>query len=237
MEQIELGEIIIEVVLKDIKNIHLAVHPPEGRVRIAAPEHMSLDTIRVFALTKLSWIKKQQQKFQNQEREAPREFLNRESHYFLGRRYLLKVVEKNTAYSVALKHNTIELSIRAETSIQKKKDLLNEWYRKQLKEIAAPLIVKWEKRMDVKVNELGIKKMKTKWGTCKREANRIWLNLDLAKKPITCIEYIVVHEMTHLLERNHNDRFIAYLNEYMPGWKGVRDELNQLPLVNVQWES
>lgn len=237
MEQIELGEIKVEVVLKDIKNIHLAVHPPNGRVRIAAPERMSLDTIRVFALTKLNWIKNQQQKFRKQEREAPREYVNRESHYFLGKRFLLKVVEKEAPPSVDKKHNTLELSIRPGLSIEKKKAVMDEWYRKQLKEVIPPLIAKWEKRMKVEVGAFGIKKMKTKWGTCKREHKRIWLNLELAKKPAECIEYIVVHEMVHLLERNHNDRFVEYLNKYMPDWKIIKEQLNRLPVSHESWDN
>lgn len=236
MDQIELGEIKVDVVLKNIKNIHLAVHPPTGRVRIAAPERMGLDTIRVFALTKLRWIKKQQIKFLRQERETPREYISRESHYFLGKRYLLKIVEKESTPGVNKKHNTLELQLRPGSSIEKKKAVMEEWYRQQLKEIVPRLISKWEKRMKVKVQDFGIKKMKTKWGTCKIEARRIWLNLELAKKPIDCIEYIIVHEMVHLLERKHNERFVEYLNKYMPDWKRIKEELNRLPVSHAQWD-
>ena len=235
MEQLKLGDITIDVVQKDIKNIHLSVYPPTGRVRISAPSRMDLDTIRVFAVSKLGWIKKQQLKLRNQERETSREFINRESHYYNGKRYLLKIVEQKSAPKVVLKHSTIELYVRPEADVLKRKFVLDEWYRGKLKETVPGLIATWEKRMNVQVNEFGIKRMKTKWGTCNRQANRIWLNLELAKKPPECLEYIVVHEMVHLLERNHNDRFIALLTEFMPKWRFYKDELNRLPVNHVDW--
>ena len=233
--KLKLGDITIDVVKKDIKNIHLGVYPPTGSVRISAPSRMDSDTIRVFAISKLSWIKKQQAKLKNQKREAPREFLNRESHYFKGKRYLLKVIERDAAPRVVLKHSTLELYARPDASQEKHKTILDEWYRQQLKELAPTLIEKWEKRMKVQVNEFRIKKMKTKWGTCTRDAKRIWLNLELAKKPTQCLEYIVVHEMVHLFERNHNDRFISLITKFMPKWRFHKDELNRLPVSHVDW--
>jgi len=235
MEQLKLGNITIDVVQKNIKNIHLSVYPPAGRVRISAPNRMDLATIRVFAISKLSWIKKQQTRLRNQKREAPREFLNKESHYFKGKRYLLKVTERIAAPRVVLKHSMIELHVRPGTNVEKRKTLLDEWYRQQLKELVPILIEKWEKKMNVQVKEFGIKKMKTKWGTCNRQAKRIWLNLELAKKPIECLEYIVVHEMAHLLEKNHNDRFISLMSEFMPKWRFYKDELNRLPVSHANW--
>jgi len=235
MEQLKLGNITVDVVQKNIKNIHLSVYPPTGRVRISAPNRMDLATIRVFVISKLSWIKKQQTRLRNQEREAQREFINRESHYFNGKRYLLKVTERDVAPKVVLKHSAIELYVRPETDAVKKKSILDEWYRRILKKTVPSLIEKWEKKMNVQVNEFGIKKMKTKWGTCNREAKRIWLNLELAKKPPECLEFIVVHEMSHLLERNHNDRFIALMTEFMPKWRFYKDELNRLPVSHVDW--
>jgi len=235
MEQLKLGNITVDVVQKNIKNIHLSVYPPTGRVRISAPNRMDLATIRVFVISKLSWIKKQQTRLRNQEREAQREFINRESHYFNGKRYLLKMTERNAAPKVILKYSTIEIFVRPETDIVKKKSILDEWYRQKLKETLPSLIEKWEKKMNVQVNEFGIKKMKTKWGTCNRQAKRIWLNLELAKKPPECLEYIVVHEMVHLLERNHNDKFIALMNEFIPKWRFYKDELNRLPVSHVDW--
>jgi len=235
MKQLQLGRISVDVLQKDIKNIHLSVYPPTGRVRISAPFRMNLDTIRVFAISKLSWIKKQQTKMRTQEREAPREYLNRESHYFNGKRYLLKVIEQDAAPRVELKHSKIELYIRPQTTKEKRKSILDEWYRNQLKASLPALIVKWERKMNVMVNEFGIKKMKTKWGTCSREAKRLWLNLELAKKPGECLEYIVVHEMVHLLERNHNNRFISLMNELMPKWRFYKEELNRRPLRHENW--
>ena len=235
MKQLQLGKINVDVLQKDIKNIHLSVYPPTGRVRISAPTRMDLDTIRVFAISKLSWIKKQQDKLRIQEREAPREYLNRESHYFNGKRYLLKVIEQAAVPRVELKHSIIELHVRPQTNKEKMKFILDEWYRSQLKASMPALIEKWEKKMKIRVNEFGIKKMKTKWGTCNREAKRLWLNLELAKKPGECLEYIVVHEMVHLLERNHNDRFISLMDKFMPKWKFFKDELNRRPLRHENW--
>ena len=235
MEQLKLGDITIDVELKDIKNVHISVYPPLGRVRIAAPLRMNMDTIRIYAISKLGWIRKQQQKFLTQVREAPREYLNKEGHYFLGKRYLLKIIEHNAPPVVKVKHNTIELYVRPNADIQKRQVIMDEWYRQQLKELAPPIIEKWEKVMKVSINELAVKKMKTKWGTCNREAKRIWLNLELAKKPFHCIEYIIVHELLHLLERNHNDKFIAYMNNFLPEWKHFKNELNKLPVSHVEW--
>jgi len=236
MEQIKLGDITVDVVLKDIKNVHLSVYPPKGRVRIAAPLRMKMDTIRIYAISKLGWIKKQQQKFNTQVREAPREYLNKEGHFFLGKRYMLKVIEYDTPPVVRLKHNTIELHIRPNTDIKKRHAIMEQWHRSQLKELVPTIIAKWEKKMNISVSDFAIKKMKTKWGTCNREARRIWLNLELAKKPFHCIEYIVVHEMIHLLERNHNDKFIAYIDHYLPEWKLLKSELNKLPVSHVEWD-
>lgn len=236
MNQIKLGDIIVDVELKDIKNVHLSVYPPKGKVRIAAPIRMNLDTIRIYAISRLSWIKKQRQKFLSQAREAPREFLNKEGHYFLGERYLLKIIEQDAPPVVNVRHKTIELLVRPGTVLQKRQSILDEWYRSQLKEIVPPVIQKWEKIMGVSLDEFAIKKMKTKWGTCNRDAKRIWLNLDLAKKPFHCIEYIIVHEMAHLLERNHNGKFIAYMDRFLPEWKELRKELNQLPVSHADWD-
>ncbi|NUQ24838.1 MAG: M48 family metallopeptidase [Saprospiraceae bacterium] len=232
MHSITIGEIAVEVIRKNIKNVHLSVHPPAGRVRIAAPMRMDMDTIRVFAIAKLNWIRKQQQKLLSQNREAPREYLPRESHYFLGNTYLLKITptKRNAPAKIELNFDTIELHIRENADAKAKERLLNEWYRKQLKAILPELIAKWEKQMGVKVESFGIKKMKTRWGTCNIPEKRIWLNLELAKKPVECIEYIVVHEMTHLLERTHNPVFTGYMNKFLPQWRLLKEELNRLPV-------
>jgi len=236
MEKLKLGNITIDIIKKDIKNMHLSVHPPTGRVRISAPRRLDMDTIRIFAISKLNWIKKHQTNIKNQQREAPRDYVNRESHYFRGRRYLLKIIEHNAPPKVELKHSTIELYVRPKSDRNKRKEILDEWYRKHLKEATPPLIEKWEKKMGVRVNEFGIKKMKTKWGTCNRQAKRIWLNLELAKKPPECLEYIIVHEMVHMLERNHTDRFIRLMNKFMPKWRFYRDELNRFPVSHGDWK-
>lgn len=236
MEQLTLGEIDIEVEFKDIKNIHLSVHPPNGRVRIAAPTRMELDTIRVYAISKLVWIRKQRSKIIGQEREPPRDFLNKESHYYKGKRYLMKIVEVDVPPKVVLKHSTMLLYVRPNASKEKMKAILYEWYRLQLKNILPEIIEKWEDKLNVKVEEFGIKKMRTKWGTCNRDAKRIWLNLELAKKPLEHLEYVVVHEMVHLLERRHNERFSAYMDKFLPKWRFYKEELNRLPVKNESWD-
>ena len=235
MEHIQLGDLIIEVELKDIKNVHLSVYPPNGRVRIAAPSKMTLDTIRIYAISKLRWIKKQQTKILSQKREAPREYLTKESHFYLGKRYLLKVIELNTVPAVHLTHNNIELYVRPNSSPEKRKEILENWYREQLRVLGTELIAQWQEKMKVKVKELGIKKMKTKWGTCNEEAKRIWLNFELVKKPLNCIEYIVVHELVHLKVRNHNNKFVAYMNYFLPEWKQLKAELNKMPVSHLEW--
>jgi len=236
MQQIDLGNMMVDVEQKDIKNIHLSVYPPNGKVRISAPLRFDLETIRIFAISKLSWIKQQQAKLRNQQREAPREFTTRESHYFLGKRYLLKVIETDSKPKVEIKHDKLILQVRPGSTTEQKHIILQEWYRDQLKSIVPEYIAKWEEIMNVKVDEFGIKKMKTKWGTCNREAKRIWINLELAKKPLECLEYIVVHEMVHLLERNHNDRFVGLMNKYSPQWRHYKEELNRLPVSHEDWK-
>ena len=236
MHQLKLGNIDIEVEQKDIKNIHLSVYPPKGRVRIAAPSKMDMDSIRVFAISKLQWIKDQKETLLNQDREPKREFLTNESHYFLGKRFLLKIHELNSAPKVEIDHKYIHLYIRPNTSMDKKQVIIDEWYREELKKLTPKLIQKWEKKIGVKSNDFGIKKMRTKWGTCNTEAKRIWLNLELGKKPKGCIEFIVVHELVHLLERSHNQRFVKFMDEFMPKWRFHRDELNRLPYSHVDWD-
>ena len=233
--QLNLGEVTIDVIMKDIKNIHLSVYPPVGKVRISAPLWMELDTIRVFAITKLSWIKNQQKKLQEQDRETPREYLNRESHYVWGKRYLLSIVEKDAAPSIELKHSKMILQLRPDTSIEKKQEILDGWYREILKSAAEPLISKWEHLIGVKAEKLFLQRMKTKWGSCNHEAKNIRLNTELAKKPPECLEYIVVHELVHLIEPTHNDRFIALMNQFMPKWRMYKDELNRLPVRHETW--
>ena len=235
-QQIEISDITIDVVRKNIKNMHLSVYPPSGRVRIAVPLNIDDEAVRLFAISKLAWIKRNPRKFEAHERQTPRAYLERESYYFEGRRYLLKITEHNASAKVELKNKThIELFVRPNTSSVQRQSLLNEWYRKQLKAQIPPLIAKWEQTIGVTVSDWGVKQMKTKWGTCNISAKRIWLNLELAKKPTRCLEYIVVHEMVHLLERHHNDKFTAYMDQFMPQWRSYRDELNQFILNHADW--
>lgn len=234
--QINLGEITVDVVLKDIKNIHLSVYPPTGRVRISAPLRMDIDTIRVFAVTKLRWIKSQQHKLQEQERETPREYLERESHYVWGKRYLLKIDEQDAAPEVELKHNKMILRIRPASNQERKHEILEAWYREQLRATLPPLIEKWESLMGVKVERCFVQKMRTKWGSCSYDSKNIRFNTDLAKKPPECLEYIVVHELAHLLEPTHNHRFVALMDQFMPKWQFYKDQLNKLPVRHVDWD-
>jgi predicted metal-dependent hydrolase len=233
--KIELGEIAVEVIKKDIKNVHLSVYPPRGRVRISAPLRMNVETIRVFAISKLSWIKQQQRKLREQQRESPREYLDRESHYVWGKRYLLQVIESNTAPAVELKHSTMLLRVRPGTGEEKRQAIVDEWYRIQMKVAVPRLIAKWEPLLGVKVGRLFVQKMKTKWGSCNSEAKSIRLNTDLAKKPLVCLEYILVHEMVHLIVRHHDDRFTGLMDHHLPGWRLTRQMLNAAPLAHVDW--
>jgi len=235
MYQIKISDIIIDVVRKDIKNIHLGVYPPTGRVRIAAPLRIDDETVRLFAISKLSWIKKQQRKFEAQERESERDYIARESHYFLGQRYLLNVIEHNAAPKVVLSNKSkIDLYIRPNTAPEKREVIMNEWYRAELKKLIPPIIKKYENQTGVKINDWGVRQMKTKWGSCNIEDKRIWINLELAKKPIICLEYIILHELIHLIERHHNHKFLAYMTKYMPQWKFHKEELNRLPLSHFR---
>ena len=237
MQTIEIGSLSIEIVRKDIKNIHLAVYPPNGRVRLATPQHVEEETIRLFVLSKLTWIKAQQRKFTDQNRQGPREYIERESHYFQGRRYLLRITEENKPPKVVLKNKTyLDLHIRPGTPVAQRQNIVNEWYRAQLKTQIEPLLEKWLPIIGVTLNDWQVKYMRTKWGTCNIEARRIWINLELAKKPVACLEFIIVHELVHLLERRHNDRFLAYMNRFLPNWKQLRDELNRLPVSHLEWE-
>lgn len=233
--QLNLGDIALDVTFKAIKNVHLSVHPPTGKVRISAPLRMKLDTIRVFAVSKLGWIKERQKKLREQERESPREHLERESHYLWGKRYLLKIVELDVAPKIELKHSKILMQVRPGSSADKRREVLDEWYREQLKEATSPVIAKWEPLIGVKVARFFVQRMKTKWGSCNHRAGHIRLNVELAKKPPECLEYIVVHEMVHLLEPTHNQRFVALMDRFLPKWQFYRNVLNRLPVSYVHW--
>ncbi len=233
--RIQLGELSLDVVRKDIKNVHLSVHPPTGRVTIAAPLHLSLDTIRVFAIDKLRWIRGQQRKLVEQERESPREYLDRESHYVWGRRYLLKVIEGDQAASVELSHSRLILRVRPGSDFAMKRELLESWYREQVRIALPALTAKWEPLIALKAERYFVRRMKTKWGSCNPRARTICLNTDLAKKPRECLEYLLVHELVHLLEPTHNARFIALMDRFLPKWQIYRATLNRLPVRHEEW--
>lgn len=227
--QITVSGIDIDVIKKDIKNMHLSVHPPTGRVRISSPKEMETKSIRLFAVSKLGWIKKHIRNMREQDRQPEREFIQRESHYFQGQRYLLNIIEHDAPPKVEIRNKKyMDLYVRPDSDKEKKKEVVKEFYRTELKEQIPPLIEKWEKEMGVDVSDWMVRQMKTKWGSCNTEASRIILNLELAKKAPECLEYVVVHEMVHLQERLHTERFKALLDKYMPSWKERREQLNEL---------
>ena len=226
----------VQVVRKPIKNLHLSVCPPDGHVRLAVPLHMTDDNVRLAVITRLSWIKKQQANFQAQPRQSEREMVTGESHYVFGKRYRLEVIERRGRHEVIIKNNsTLQLFVNPSTSTQNRALVLTEWYRQQLKARIPDLLTHWEPLVGRQVSDWGIKKMKTKWGSCNISQRRIWLNLELAKKPIECLEYVLVHELVHLLERHHSDRFKTYMDKYLPQWQRCRDILKREPLGNDNW--
>ncbi len=233
--QLELGGMSVDVVTKDIKNLHLSVYPPTGRVRIAAPQHVKLEAIRMFAISKLGWIKRQQRHVVSQDREPPREYLEQESHYVWGKRYLMRVAVADGVPSVRLSHRQLMLSVRPEASEARRGEILDAWYRSQIKMAMPALLTRWEPLIGVKVERFFVQRMKTKWGSCTPSTRSIRLNTDLAKKPPGCLEYIVVHELAHLLEPTHNARFTGLMDCFLPNWRQLRDDLNHLPLRHVDW--
>lgn len=235
ISKLKLGDISVDVILKDIKNVHLSVYPPTGRVRISAPSHMSMDTIRVFAISKLDWIKKQQSELREQKRKAQRDFVERESHFVWGKRYLLSVTKHDQAPTITLKGSKMRLTVRPQTDRVKRHAILEDWYREQLKAAIPEFVAKWEPRMGVTVDRFYVRRMKTKWGSCNPTKHSIRLNTELARKPRECLEYLVVHEMAHLIEPTHNARFIALMDRFLPQWRTLRDGLNSFPLAHSEW--
>ena len=235
-ETIQLGDVIIAVTRKAVKNVHLSVHPPAGNVTLVAPTGTRLEVARAYAISKLGWIRDQQAKLLAQARETPRQFVERESHYLWGRRYLLAVVEKNEKPSVKLDHRQITLTIRPSSSLFKREEIMQEWYRALLHKAVPALIEKWETKLGVKVSGYFLQRMKTKWGSCNHWAANIRLNAELVKKPKNLLEYVIVHELAHLIEPTHNDRFTAILEEHYPTWREARAELNELPLTADVWK-
>lgn len=233
---LNVGGLRVEIVRKAIKNLHVGVHPPHGRVRVAVPLRLAHEAVRLAIVSRLGWIKRQQAKFARQDRQSRREMVTGESHYYQGRRYRLNVVEDDEPPSVSLGNSTtMELCVRPGTDPGKRETLLQRWYRERLREQIPLLLAKWEPKVGVSGIEVRIKKMKTHWGTCNADARRIWLNLELAKKSPACLEYILVHELVHLHERHHNKRFRERIDVLLPSWRLVRDELNRAPLAHEDW--
>lgn len=220
--QIEIGGVMFNLLQKRIKNLHLRIYPPHGEVRISAPSRLSLEAIKKFVFSKLNWIKEQQIKIINRKRIAPLKFISGENHNFFGKKYRLQIIETKGATSIHLKDEIIEIHVKKSADAKK---LLEEFYRREIKKIIPHFIARYERKMQVKVVEFGVKKMKTRWGTCNPKAQRIWLNLELAKRNIKCLEFIVVHEMTHLLERKHSKKFFALMDKFMPDWRVFKEEL------------
>ncbi|MDN5869860.1 MAG: M48 family metallopeptidase [Nitrococcus sp.] len=235
-ETVQLGDIAIRVTRKAIKNVHLSVHPPQGRVTLVAPTGTRLAVIRAYAISKLSWIRQQQVRLRDQAREPPRQFVERESHYLWGHRYLLTVAEQEAKPIVSLDHKRIRLKVRPGSDHAKRANVIHEWHKTLLHEAVPPLINKWEQKLNVTVAAYFLQRMKTRWGSCNPKAGNIRLNTELVKKPRDLLEYVVVHEMAHLIEPTHSDRFIAILDERYPSWREARSELNDLPLTAESWQ-
>jgi len=234
-EAIVLGDIVISMTQKDVKHVHLSVHPPMGRVTLVAPTGTRVEVARAYVIAKISWIRSQQAKLQGQARETPRQFITRESHYLWGRRYLLSVVEGDAKPSVQLSHRQITLTVRPGSSTAERDRVLHDWHKALLHEAVPTFIRKWETRLGVSVSCYFLQRMKTKWGSCNHRAGNIRLNTELVKKPKDLLEYVVGHEVMHLIEPTHNERFIALLDKHCPSWREARAELNALPLSAETW--
>ena len=234
---IKLGAISIAVTRKNIKHVHLSVHPPEGRVTLTAPIATRLDVARAYAISKLGWIHAQQEKLAKQSREVPRQFIERESHFLWGRRYLLNIAEQEIKPYVSLSHKRIMLTVRPGSSAEKRAYVIHEWHKSLLRALIPPPIKKWESKLNIKVSGYFLQRMKTKWGSCSPRTRHIRLNTELVKKPKDLLEYVIVHEIAHLLEPNHSERFVALLQRNYPSWREARAELNELPLGHESWGS
>jgi predicted metal-dependent hydrolase len=231
---LKFGDIQIEVMFKNIKKLHLSVYPPFGTVKLSAPMGTTEETLRAFALMNLSWIKKEQRKLKEQEREQEREYLHLESHYVWGKRYRLEIIETETTPAIELTHSRFIMKVRPGTDASKRKELLNSWYREQIRQTVPELIAKYSPRLNVSVDRLFVQDMKTLWGSCNSEDKNIRLNTALARKPIEYLEYIVLHEMIHLLEPKHSEKFYALMDQMMPNWRRFQTGLNQSVLPQLQ---
>lgn len=234
-ETIQIGEVKIVVTRKDVKNVHLSVHPPDGRVTLVAPINTRLDVARAYVISRLAWIRNQQEKLKTQARETPRMFVERESHYLWGRRYLMSVVEWDDKPGVTINHKRITLIVRPDSDRQKRAEIVHEWHKSLLHEAIPPLIQKWETRLGIKVQGYFLQRMKTKWGSCNPHTKTIRLNTELVKKPKDLLEYVIVHEMVHILQPTHGAGFLALMDKHYPNWREARLELNELPLAAENW--
>lgn len=232
---LDLGGLQVEVTRKAIKHVHLSVLPPDGKVRVAAPQGMALDTLRLFVIARLAWIRAQQRKLQAQERETPREFLNKESHDVWGKRYLLDIRHADAAPAVSVTPRLLRLQVRPGTDPARCEAVLEGWYRQQVRAAVPALLGRWEPRLGVKAGRVFVQRMKTQWSSCTPATGSIRLNTDLARKPPECLEYIVVHELMHLLEPTHNARFSALMDQHLPHWQQLRARLNRLPVRHEAW--
>lgn len=231
------SNLMVDTIKKDIKNMHLGVYPPNGRIRVAAPLKTSDEAIRFFVISRMPWIRKQQLKFLKQERETQREFVTGESHYFLGKRYRLNIIHTDGRPKTELRRTTfIDLAIRPDMTSEQREMIFEKFYRSELRKLVPGLLERWQKKVGVQAKEVCIKKMKTRWGTCISKERRIWLNLELAKKPLHCIDYVFVHELVHLIEKNHSERFMQLLESALPNWRSSREELNNGALGYSTWE-
>ena len=235
-ETIQLGGLSIRVTKKDIKHVHLSVHPPSGRVTLVAPKATRLEVARAYAISKLGWIRSQQEKLTKQARETPRRFIERESHYLWGRRHLMTIKHREAKPSVSLDHKRITLTVRPRSDSMKRAEVIQEWHKSLLHAVVPLLVRKWEPKLKVKVTGYFLQRMKTKWGSCNHRAGHIRLNTELVKKPKDLLEYVIVHEMVHLLEPTHSEQFMETLGKHYPSWREARSELNELPLTAEFWK-
>jgi predicted metal-dependent hydrolase len=226
----------IELVRKEIKNLHLAVYPPDGRIRLAAPIKTDISTLEVYIASKIPWIRKQQRAIDRQPRQSNRLFEERESHFYQGRRYLLRIAEQAQGKKPEVRifrKKFLELRVQQPDSFEMKRNVVESFYRAELRKTLEELIPIWEARMEVTTAKWRIKSMKTKWGSCNPDTGNLLFNLELAKQPIECVEYVVAHELAHLLERTHNGIFQALLNQHLPNWRILRERLAETPIAVV----
>lgn len=236
-ELLDIGGLRVELVRKSIKNLHLGVYPPDGRVRVAAPPTVSDEAVRLAVVTRIGWINRQREKFQRQARQSERDYVSGETHFHLGQRYRVRLIERPGPSHIRLTSDRrLELTVPKERDRKFRERVVQRWQRELLRERGQALTVEWAARLGVEPPTIGIKRMKTKWGACNPAANRIWLNLELVKKPPECVSYLVLHEITHLIERSHGDAFVAFLDRHMPNWRTYRDELNVAPLAHEDWD-